>query len=159
MNMTEAERGNYEGLNADATRLWIRWLKLYQTEFESFNYNVRIGKGLDPGPSVSDATRAQWRALTSKRVDCVAERPGQTWMIEVDPRVTARTVGQVVVYSHLLPQFWPVRTNLILAIICERLGYDMGLVLRKSNVMWFKFSPGGVPSLPAMFQPPAGVTA
>jgi hypothetical protein len=156
--MLESERGQYEGLNLDSRNLWVQWLKLYQSEFESFTYNVRLGKGLDPGPSVSDTTRAQWRALTSKRADVVAERPGQTWLIEVEPRVTARTVGQIVVYAHLLPQYWPVRTSLISAVVCQRLGYDMGSVLKRQNVMWFKFPPAGEPSLPATFQPPAGVT-
>jgi hypothetical protein len=153
--MLESERGRYEGLNAEATQLWVKWLKLYQTEFQTFAYNVRLGKGLDPGPNASEAMRAQWQAVTSKRADVVAERPGQTWLIEIEPRVTARTVGQMVVYAHLLPQFWPVRTQLISAVVCERLGYDMGAVLRKQNFMWFKFPPAGTPSFPATFLPPA----
>jgi hypothetical protein len=148
--MIEAERGVYEGLNGEATQLWVKFLKLYQTEFQTFTYNVRLGKGLDPGPSASDTTRVQWQALTSKRADVVAERPGQTWLIEVEPRITARTVGQIVTYRHLIPQYWPVRESLI---------SDMGHVLRKQNVLWFKFPVAGEPSLPGVFPPPVQVSA
>jgi len=155
--MLESDKPWYEGMNDEAASLWRKFLRLYQTDFESFSYNVRIGQGLDPGPSASDATRAQWKALTSKRADVVATRAGQTWAIEVEPRVTARTVGQVVTYRHLLPDHWPVLGTLVSAIVCERCGYDMGQVLIKQNILWFKFPPAGAPSLPGTFLPSAGV--
>src|ERR1700758_799986 len=103
----------FDGLNDQAAELWVRWLKLYEDQFASFNYNVRVGRGLDPGPSATPAMREQWRAVTTKRIDVVGERAGQTWVIEIEPRPGLRTLGQIQGYLHLLPQYYPAQPVLI----------------------------------------------
>jgi hypothetical protein len=149
----EAARSSYEGLNQEATAVWRKFLALYQDQFQSFTYNVRVGRGLDPGPSVSDEIRRMWHAVTSKRIDCVAERLGQTWVIEIEPRPGLRTFGQIMGYLHLLPTYRAVAPIVIGAVVCERLGYDMGSVFIGHNVAYFVFPPTGRPRWPSWFPP------
>src|SRR5947209_17340792 len=104
MPMRELDMPSYPGLNAQAAALWRKWLELYEPMFYSFTYNTRVGQGLDPGPSATPELREIWRQVTTKRIDVVAYRPGETWIIEVEPRPGMRTLGQLVGYVHLAPK-------------------------------------------------------
>lgn len=93
---SELDRPTYPGLNPSATALWRIWLKYYETSFESFQYNVRVGQGIHPLASLTDAEKDLWKKLTQKRVDVVAERVNQTWILEIQERADLRTLGQLV---------------------------------------------------------------
>lgn len=149
----EDKKRSYPGLNDLSADLWRKFLELYQDRFESFEYNVRVGRGIDPGPSVTPEMREMWRAVTTKRIDVVAVRENQTWVIEVEDRPGARTFGQVALYLYLLPQYHPVREILIGAVISQRMGFDMSRAFRSQQVLYFVFPPSGPPSLPPQFLP------
>ena len=143
----------YAGLNEQSIVLWRKFLELYEDRYDSFEYNVRVGRGIDPGPGVSKEMRDMWYAVTTKRLDVVANREDQTWVIEIEERPGARTFGQVLLYLHLLPQYYPVRKKLIGGLVCARLGFDMTAAFRANEVLYFQFPPGGYPKLPPTFLP------
>jgi len=149
----ESERYYYEGLNAQSTALWRRFLELYQDRFESFEYNVRVGQGIHAPSGIPEEWARIWQMLTQKRIDCVAERENQTWVIEIEERPGARTFGQVGLYMHLLPKYRPVRAVLIGAVVSARMGFDMGGAFRAQEILYFVFPPSGYPSLPPQFLP------
>ena len=143
----------FEGLNAPSIELWRKWLELYEDRFDSFEYNVRVGKGLDPGPNVSEELKRMWFMVTTKRVDVVAERENQTWVIEIEERPGLRTLGQVVGYLHLLPRYRYTREVHIGAIISARMGFDMADSIRANKILYFVFPAVGYPKLPPTFLP------
>ena len=149
----EDQKARYEGLNDQAAALWRQWLKLYQEQFAGFTYNVRVGRGLDPGPNASEEIRKMWHAVTTKRIDVVAHRLDQTWVIEIEPRPGLRTLGQVVGYVHLLPQYHPTRQVIVPALIAGSMGFDMSQVFRAHNISYFVFPSSGPPRLPPLFPP------
>lgn len=144
---------NYPGLNDQAADLWRTFLRFYGDKFESFEYNVRVGQGLDPGPSASAEMRAMWKAVTTKRIDVVGSRGGETWVIEIEPRPGLRTLGQVVGYMDLLPKYYPVRARVEGALVCQYIGYDMFGLFRAQSHFIFQFQPGKRPNLPPQFLP------
>jgi hypothetical protein len=146
-------RHYYEGMNQVAIPLWEKFLDLYADRFHSVGYNVRVGKGLDPGPTADAEMRRMWFMVTTKRIDVVAERDGETWVIEIEPRPGLRTLGQVVGYLSLLPRFYPVQARLIGAVVSERMGFDMADTFRQHDVYYFVFPPVGYPKLPPQFLP------
>jgi hypothetical protein len=144
---------HYDGLNAQAIALWQQFLRLYQDQFDSFSYNVRVGQGLDPGPGASEAMRKMWYSVTTKRIDVVATRQNQTWVIEIEPRPGMRTLGQLVGYMSLLPKYQTTRPVIIAALVCQYLGFDMFGIFHGLNHLIFKFQPGQKPNLPPQFLP------
>ena len=50
---SELDRASYPGLNPQATDLWRVWLKYYETSFDSYEYNVRVGQGITPLASLT----------------------------------------------------------------------------------------------------------
>ena len=103
----EINKASYPGLIPQAADLWRKFLALYADKFQTFEYNVRVGQGLDPGPGQSDAMRAMWKAVTTKRIDVVANRENQTWVIEIEERPGMRTLGQLVGYMGCSPNTTP----------------------------------------------------
>ncbi len=150
---SELSRSSYPGLNPQSTDLWRQWLKYYETSFDSFQYNVRVGQGITPPAYLSDQEKELWKKLTQKRVDVIAHRANQTWIIEVQERADLRTLGQLVGYRHLVPAYTETREVLMLALICARLGHDMALTLKGNGVIVFYFPVGKTPSFPPTFPP------
>lgn len=151
---SEAERYKYPGLNSQSTALWRKFLKYYQTSFESFEYNVRVGQGIRAPAYFTEAEKEQWKALTQKRVDVVAERSNQTWIFEIQERADLRTLGQLLGYRHLVAAYHGTREKIMLGMICARLGYDMGIALRQNGVLIFYIPPTKNPFFPPTFMPP-----
>ena len=149
----EWQKPSYDGLNQQATELWREWLKLYEEQFQDFAYNVRVGRGLDPGPRVSDTMREMWRMVTTKRIDVVGTRLDQTWVIEIEPRPGLRTYGQIHAYLQLLPKYQPCQLTLIGAVISNTMGYDMSQLFRAQGIHYFVFPASGPPRLPPEFPP------
>lgn len=149
----EISKPSYPGLIDTAAALWRDFLKLYGDKYETFEYNVRVGQGLDPGPSATDEMRAMWKAVTTKRIDVVANREDQTWVIEIEERPGLRTFGQLRGYELLIGRYYPVRRQLIAALVCRYIGYDMFGLFRASNHFIFQFQPGRQPNLPPQFLP------
>ena len=64
-------------------RIWERFLQIYGDQFQNYRYDVRVGKGQDPGPRYEWKWRQLAIMLTQKRIDVVAERDGEIWIFEV----------------------------------------------------------------------------
>jgi hypothetical protein len=155
---SELDRASYPGLNVTATALWRTFLKYYETSFESFAYNVRVGQGITPPAYFSEDEKKQWISLTQKRVDVVAERNNQSWILEIQERTDLRSLGQLMGYKHLVPAYTQVREVLMLGMITARLGHDMALSLRQNGILVFFFPPGKAPSFPPTFPPSYAVS-
>lgn len=100
--------------------MWREYLRLHENEFSTlpqfwldyrattpqappapgdvFDYNLRIGNGVDPGNAFDQATRQQWIEKTKLRIDAVAFKGDQPWVFEVDRTVGTPQVGQLLGY-------------------------------------------------------------
>lgn len=135
----------FPGLIPEATELWRRWLVEYEAEFLRFEYNVAVGQGIAPpagpvdtDPELDRRLKERWTASTRKRIDVVGTKATETWVIEVDIRPGARTLGQLILYEQLLPETRPGIGQLTLALICQRLGPDMRSTFESQGVVIFQ---------------------
>lgn len=151
--IAEIDKPYYEGLNVSSVELWRAWLRLYQDQFTNYRYNVRVGQGIVAPAYLSDVEKAQWKALTQKRIDVVADHIDEHWIIEIVERPGLASVGQLIGYLHLAEQYLDLPGTKRLALICARMGYDMGLIFKKQNVLEFIFPPGKQPRVPPTFLP------
>lgn len=156
MNPPEKDKFSYGGLNDSATDLWRKFLRLYEDKFYSFQYNVRVGQGIHPGADLTPAEAEQWKRLTQKRIDVVAERLGETWVIEISERPGLREFGQIVGYQHFARKYLNVQGVVRGATVSRFLGFDMGNILIKQNVMFFVFPISKLPRVPPTFLPTIG---
>ena len=171
----EAKRNSYENMSTASADLWRRWLKLYEDRFETFFYNVRVGAGVRPPADTTPEMKRAWWAETCLRIDAVGERADQTWCIEIAERPSAKILGQLQLYCHLLPKYQGtnaerpdviesrnatdfllptmIRPIIVPALICRFLGQDMRAVVERAGIWVFVFPGSGSPSLPPQFLP------
>ena len=97
----ESERLKYPGLLPDEVLVLRAWLALHQSEYDRFDYNMRIGQGIDPGPNYSDEVRRQAILNTQLRIDAVGWKGTQPTIIEVKRRTTPSNVGQILTYDSV----------------------------------------------------------
>jgi hypothetical protein len=138
----ERFRRTFPGLIPQEAALWRRWLVDHDAEFDRFDYNVAVGKGVDPtgvlGAPQDDIARAaheQYRQNTRRRIDVVGYKQDETWLFEVEEFPGTRALGQLVVYETLYEDdFAPVATP-TLALICVRISDDTRAVTDAQGIL------------------------
>jgi hypothetical protein len=97
----QADRLKFPGMQVREILIWKNWLYLNSTRFDRYEYNVRLGDGVDPGQSYPDSSRRMWIANSMKRVDVVAVRGGHVTLIEVEENPGMTAFGQLAGYQTL----------------------------------------------------------
>ena len=115
----------YPHMGVDDTRVWKEYLRVHRAEWDSFDYDVRVGKGVDPGPGFPMHIRRDAQMLTQKRIDAVGYRGTQTWIIEVKPRAGLGAVGQLVGYRALYEAEHGAGSVTGLLLVCQILDDDI----------------------------------
>ena len=120
------------------TEVFMRWLHRYGSLFDSFDYDVRVGQGRDPGPTYPQNIRQMAISLSQRRIDCVAYRRDSIHIIEVTKTADMTALGQVTAYPILFRQTYETTARLIPAVVCEHLGSDVEIAYRRSNVTIYR---------------------
>lgn len=151
--MKEIDRPKYDNLSEISAYLWRRFLALYEHEFLSFEYNVHVGEGIQPEASMTDKEKAEWKARTQKRMDVLARRYTETWVIEIAERPGLGALGQVQGYAFFADKYLTVQHPIVMALISRYMGFDMGQMFSNHGVLYFVFPGAGPPRLPPTFLP------
>jgi len=137
--MSNTPSANFPAMLPRETSIWQTYLSQHPGEFETLDYNVRVGKGLDPGPSYEDSARRAAIMNSQLRIDVVGFDGTTWWLIEVKVRAGAGAVGQLQQYLVLFEQAYPDkrpigmrmvtdRMKLGLDVMCARWGIDLVVV-------------------------------
>lgn len=97
----QSDRHKFPGLLPDEVLVIRAWLALHEQEYDRFDYNVRIGQGIDPGAGFSAEMRRQNILNTQLRIDAVGYKAGVPTIIEVKRRCTPSNVGQILTYDSV----------------------------------------------------------
>jgi hypothetical protein len=152
----QADRLRYPGMQVREILIWKNWLYQNSTRFDRYEYNVRLGDGVDPGPSYPDSSRRMWIANSMKRVDVVAVRGGHVTIIEVEENPGMTAFGQLAGYQTLwrnrvvaggppaihisldvtkfFPPDLPLDPDPSLLLVCARVGNDALAVAKSAGV-------------------------
>jgi hypothetical protein len=152
----QADRLKFPGMQLREILIWKNWLYQNSTRFDRYEYNVRLGDGVDPGPSYPDSSRRMWIANSMKRVDVVAVRGASVTIIEVEENPGLTAFGQLAGYAvlwrarivnggpalvhlslgveKLFPDDLPLDPNPSTLLVCARIGNDALAVARSSGV-------------------------
>lgn len=106
--------------------LWERFLHEHASEFDAFDYDVRVGEGF-PGPiDESDPFQRMRRALLQKRIDVVGYAGGGTrWLFEVKPHLGVTAMGALVSYEVLYRRTFNYGGPIQLALVGATIDYDL----------------------------------
>lgn len=118
-------RGNYPHMARHDAMIWERFLGEFALSFRRFAYDVALGGLLKPGTDDDLAQRLGFQYSTACKVDVVAERDEDCWLIEVKPDAHAGAVGQALVYTTLGEKDRPSDKPLVPVVVTNRCSEDI----------------------------------
>lgn len=130
----ESDRAAYPALNVDEVLVWKAWLVLNQQFYQSFDYNVRIGDGQDPGPSFADNIRQMAIQITQLRLDAVGYQGNIPTIFEVKRRAGPQNVGQLLTYDSVWRNKGYTQVNPRLMLVCATYNPNILPVLRDTGI-------------------------
>lgn len=93
------DRATWPGMTLDEVAVLRTYMQKNAPFYTSVEADVRIGIGKDPGPSFTDAQRAQAIQDTKLRPDVIAWRDAQPFIIEVKKEARVSAIGQLLAYK------------------------------------------------------------
>jgi hypothetical protein len=136
--------------------IWRNWLKGNEPRFDRYEYNLRLGSGVDPGTGYSLEARQSAILNSRRRLDVIAFNLGRATIIEVEENPGLSAYGQLLGYETLwrqyvqqggpsdldknmdLARFYPADLPLDpdpkLLMVCARINADARLVLERGAI-------------------------
>lgn len=136
----------YPGLLKKHYDICKRFLLAEGNNFESVDYNVRVGDGVIPKKTWDEITRTAARELTQKRIDLVGYRPGEIWIIEITHQARVSVFGQIVAYRQMYIEDFAPTEDVQTAVVCSTIDRDFNRLLFERGVSVFRYPdyPGAV---------------
>jgi hypothetical protein len=114
--------------------IFYRWLELHPKDYDSFDFDVRIGRGEDPGPTFDQALREMWIHNTQLRLDAVGYVGSNPTIIEVKDDAGPAAVGQLLTYGKI----WQVEQRSVvppkLRLICRTFSPNILSIVRDAGI-------------------------
>ena len=124
----------FPGLLPAEALIFNAWQNLHIREYDYFAFNVRIGAGVDPGPSWPQNVRQMAIDNSKKRVDAVGYQGTTPTLVEVKQRAKLNALGQIVGYGVLWPREHPQDSQPRLLIVTDRPSADLEPICKSVGV-------------------------
>lgn len=128
-------RKNYPHMAVEDTLIWEEWIKQFGDEWETVDYDIRIGTGRDPGPEFDQNMRDMAIYNSKLRIDAVIYRGNEACVVEVKPSISLQALGQIIAYDQLFREEHPEYNPVTTCIIGERVHPDIERLLTDRNII------------------------
>lgn len=129
-------RYKYPHLIGEDKEVWNRFISQYPDRFDTVDYDVHVGSGIETPEEPESKPAKQWKDLTRKRIDVVGWNRDFATIIEVKKRVGLPTLGQVLGYRYLYRREYPDVSLKPLLIICSQIEKDDSDVLHHFGIQY-----------------------
>lgn len=116
---------------------WKRFLKAYGHNFAKYRYDVHVGRGIGQIPGFTPVLQAMATRITQKRIDVVAARGAETYIIEIKERASMAAIGQLITYRELYEKRYGHGRVTGLIIVAEHVDPDIRGVIEKFKIKLF----------------------
>jgi hypothetical protein len=126
--------GRYPNMARNDAALWERYLKQSAAVWRAVTYDIRLGGQEVTDPNATELEKYMWRKNTAERIDVVADRITEQWVIEVRPNAKLGALGSAIGYV-LLGQREPWTTlPLVPAVLTDNIAPDVRWVADQLGV-------------------------
>jgi len=105
--------------------VWIQFLAEHSSEYQYFDYDVRIGDGRDPGTLVEEKYRRMAIQLSQRRIDAVGHAGDHLDIIEITVDAGIHAIGQLQTYPLLYQQTYRPGLPLRPVLVCRTISPDI----------------------------------
>lgn len=125
---------NLAGLTAVESAIAKAWLDDHWQEYDTVNFNVRLGEGVKLPPGSPDYVQRFARAATAKRADMILTKGQVATIVEVKIRIGASALGQLLTYQTLLKADHPDFTAIDLIAAGSTIEPDVQAILESHGI-------------------------
>jgi hypothetical protein len=138
LNISQADRSRFPGMIPAEIAVWKRWLALHEKEYDRYEYNVRLGPGVDPGPQYPEWVRKSAIDNSKFRPDVIAYKDEDATVFEVKVDAGSDALGQLLNYSRLLRVSKTQSISIKIALVFESINPSLVSFFNSFGVELFK---------------------
>jgi len=109
--------------------IWEAWLDIHEHDYDTYEYDVRVGESITPPPDVDANIATMAVDLAKKRIDVVAWLNNKPTIIEIKDYAGLTAIGQLVSYPLLFIKEFPESLPPDIKLIASRLLPDVAYIL------------------------------
>ena len=118
----------YPHLLPDDIELWERFLDAKPHMFSTYDYDVRVGLGRDPGATSPENIRSMSIDLSQRRIDAIGYTDSHLTIIEITLSAGLRAIGQLIAYPHLFKASFDTIVPIDVLLVAGEIQTDMRCV-------------------------------
>lgn len=126
----------YPHLIGEDKEVWNRFIAKFPDRFDTVDYDIHVGSGIETHEDPESKPAQQWRDLTRKRIDVIGWKGDFATIIEVKKRVGLPTLGQALGYRFLYHRENPGILLKPFLIICSQIYQDDIDVLNHYGILY-----------------------
>jgi hypothetical protein len=119
-----ADRQSLPGLIPQEIVIFKAWWADHYREYDTADFNVRVGSGFDPGSKFEQAVRDSTIANSQRRIDALLTQGNLRTIVEVKYRATPLAIGQLLCYRALWLKDNPSAQVAKLLLLCYQVDAD-----------------------------------
>ena len=100
-------------------KVWTKFLHGNPDFCDYYDYDIRVGKGIDPGNIVEEKFRRMSIHLSQRRIDIVGYRNDCIFIIELTQKAGIKALGQLSAYPNLYKDTFKPTLKLKPLLICS----------------------------------------
>ncbi|MBA7522558.1 hypothetical protein ES705_14677 [subsurface metagenome] len=124
----------YPHLLGEDKGVWERFILKYPDRFDTVDYDIHVGSGIETPGEPESKPAEQWQELTRKRIDVIGWKNNNATIIEVKKRVGLPALGQILGYLFLYRREHPNIHLFSPLIVCSQIDRDDSDVLRHHGI-------------------------
>jgi len=126
--------GRYPNMARHDGALWERYLKVNAHLWRGVCYDIRLGGQDVTDPNATETERYMWRKNTAERIDVVADRGSEHWVIEIRPNAKLGALGSCIGYVLLAQREPWTALPLVPAVLTDNCALDFRWVADQLGV-------------------------
>lgn len=124
------------GLSREDHFLYAHWRERGATGALSFYFNVRMGKGRDPGPDCDPEVAGWWYQCTAKRADLVADYEDRVEIVEFRFNASSNAIGRLLCYKQCWEEDPVIPKPLVLRLVTNIYDRDVETLCKQFAIFY-----------------------
>lgn len=128
----------YPHMMPEDTIIWTRFLKNADVLIDEVWYDVRVGSAVPVDTGQPEWMKRMAEYVTRKRIDVVARRGRDYWIIEAKPFAGVVALGQALYYANAFKAEYKPAGSVVPAVVTDLVDPDVQSILDRYGVVVFE---------------------
>lgn len=131
---SNAQLSKYPHMSAEESIIWTKFLIKFGSLYDRFDYDLRVGAGINADENEADYLKKDWYDLTRRRIDAVGYEDKIATIFEIKQRSSFSAIGQLIGYKQLFNQTYPKIFVQDLILVCGSANPEDYPIFNKQNI-------------------------